>query len=207
MAKPSMLRFEEAAWDAGHAKVAGIDEAGRGPLAGDVVAAAVLFRASALAEDWSGLTDSKQLSEARREEFYQRLTEHPDVIIGTGFSNPKEIDRVNILNATHLAMGRAASVHEDCFFLVDGRPVPNLPGDSQSIIKGDSKSLFIAAASIIAKVSRDRDMRQAAEKWPEYGFERHKGYGTKIHLEALKQYGPCPIHRRSFRPVTEQHLF
>ena len=196
-----MLSFEQEAWAAGHQRVVGIDEAGRGPLAGPVVAAAVHFSRCALDEDWSGLTDSKKLTEVKRESFYERLAEHPGVTATVGEASELEIDEINILRATHLAMRRAAGGHQDCFLLVDGRPVPDLPHPSRSIVKGDSLSLSIAAASVVAKVVRDRQCLALATAYPAYGFDRHKGYGTAAHLDALREHGPCPAHRRSFAPV------
>ncbi len=198
---PSM-EYEVAKQGDGFQRIAGIDEAGRGPLAGPVSAGAVILP-DGFSHDL--LNDSKKLTEKRREAIYEELTANDEVIWALSYGDMAEIDSINILRSTHAAMARAAlelSVRPD-FCLIDGLPVPHFPIASQGIVKGDGKSLSIAAASIIAKVSRDRLMLQYAEQYPEYGFERHKGYGTKLHLEALRKYGPCPIHRRSFAPVAQ----
>ncbi|MBT8036978.1 MAG: ribonuclease HII [Verrucomicrobiae bacterium] len=194
------MEYELAMQDDGFRWVAGIDEAGRGPLAGPVSASAVI-----LPDGFSHefLNDSKKLTEKRREKLYEELTASDDLVWSLAYADAEEVDTINILNATHKAMARAAeslTLRPD-FCLIDGLPVPAFPIASKGIVKGDGKSLSIAAASIIAKVSRDRLMLAYAEKYPEYGFERHKGYGTKLHLEALREHGPCPIHRRSFAPV------
>jgi ribonuclease HII len=189
--------------------VAGVDEAGRGPLAGPVVAAAVFIERSCLeAEEHgllNGLTDSKVLSQSRREFFHDVLLNCKGVEIGVGMADADEIDRVNILRATHLAMGRALSNLPSLpdHALVDGLPVRGLPCPSTAIVRGDSKSLLIAAASVVAKVVRDQQMREFDPVYPQYGFAGHKGYGSRAHVQALFQYGPCPIHRRTFRPVRE----
>ena len=208
-----MLEFEREAWADKKKRVAGTDEAGRGPLAGPVVSGAIFIQRSfieAYAEDpLLGLTDSKQLSEKKREHFFALLHELPGIHIGVGIIEPPEIDRINILQASRQSM-RDAIANLDIapdFILVDGLAVPDLGAPSNPIVKGDSKSLSIAAASIIAKVTRDRIMVKLAAKHPEYGFERHKGYGTKVHMAALREHGPCPAHRRSFKPVREQYLF
>lgn len=208
-----MLCYELEAWQNNHTLVAGTDEAGRGPLAGPVVSGAVIIDRDAihrLAEDTlEGLTDSKKLTEKKREHFFTILSEHPSIHTGVGILNPADIDRMNILEASRQSM-RDAIIDlnpSPDFILVDGLAVPDLPAPSNPIVKGDSKSLSIAAASIIAKVTRDRIMLEYADQYPEYGFHRHKGYGTKAHLEALREHGPCPIHRRSFKPVREQYLF
>ena len=174
--------------------LAGMDEVGRGPLAGNVVTACV-----AIPEEpvllW--IDDSKKLSESRREKVYEEIMKHA-LYIGLGEIGPEEIDRINILQATKQAMRNAAAkVPADCF-LIDAVTNLGLNGKEIPIIKGDATSYCIAAASIIAKVTRDRQMTEADKLWPEYGFARNKGYGTKEHIEALKKYGPCPIHRRSF---------
>ena len=178
-----------------------MDEAGRGPLAGSVVAAAVILPADV--ESLPGVFDSKQLTEAEREELFEELHALPGIKISVASATAEEIDKLNILRATHLAMRRAvAGLKEADFVLVDGLPVQfTLP--SRNIIKGDAKSASIAAASIIAKVTRDREMLQYDAEYPQYGFARHKGYGTREHLDALKKFGPSPIHRKSFRPVYE----
>ncbi len=186
--------------------MAGVDEAGRGPLAGPVVAACVVLplRGGAPAE-LDGLTDSKQLTAARREHFFGILRRMPGVAIGVGRASVSEIDRLNILRATHLAMALAANSLRPAadFLLVDGLPVPGLPCPSRSIVRGDALSLSIAAASVVAKVTRDRLMRALDRRHPGYGFARHKGYGTAAHLLVLRRLGPCPAHRRSFRPVAD----
>jgi len=200
------LSFEKAAIKRGDAAsfshIVGIDEAGRGPLAGPVSAAAVILP-KGYRHDL--LDDSKKLSEKKRELIYKDLIADKRILWAHSFVEPEEIDRINILKATHVAMARAAAQLniDPIYCLIDGLPVPNFPFPSEGIVKGDGKSLSIAAASIIAKVTRDRKMLEYAEEFPEYGFERHKGYGTKFHLEALQQHGPTKIHRRSFAPVAK----
>ncbi len=206
-----MISYEQAWWSRGCRYLAGIDEAGRGPLAGPVVAAAVFIEqqeaVSSLETTFSGITDSKQLSPESRETFYRMMRDTPSVRIGIGFCNHLEIDELNILRATHLAMRRAVvalSVPVEGV-LVDGRPVEGLPCISESIVKGDSQSLLIAAGSIAAKVVRDACMREYDRLYPGYGFADHKGYGTRAHIQALLRMGPSPIHRFSFRPVREAY--
>jgi len=205
----SLLEHERAARLGGAFHVAGVDEAGRGPLAGPVVAAAVCFPA-----DWSlksipaalrGLTDSKKLSAAKREHFHAVLLGMPGLSVGLAEADAPEIDRLNILGATHAVMARALAALEVLpdLALVDGLPVPGLPCPHRNLIGGDGRSLCIAAASVIAKVTRDRRMAELDEVYPDYGFALHKGYGTRAHLDALARCGPCPAHRRSFRPVRE----
>jgi len=204
-----LLAYERQQWSAGHERVAGVDEAGRGPLAGPVVAAAVLFQRDFVeresSESLAHLTDSKKVSESRREAFFELLQASDDVEVGVGIADVDEIDQINILRATHAAMKRAVEALPSLpdHILVDGRPVPGLPAPSTSIVKGDSLSLSIAAASIIAKVTRDRIMRELDAVYPEYGLAGHKGYGTQAHVQALLEHGPTPIHRMSFRPVRE----
>ena len=186
--------------------VAGIDEAGRGPLAGPVMAAAVILPH---AEALTGLDDSKKLTAARREQLYAEITGDPSIRWALGIAEPREIDQLNILRATHLAMRRAVEglgQPAPAHCLIDGLPVKDFPLPHDGIVKGDGKSLSIAAASIIAKVARDRFMIAAAGQFPQYGFERHKGYGTKAHLEALLSHGPCRLHRQSFQPVAQRTL-
>lgn len=188
--------FEAAASEKGFEHVCGIDEAGRGPLAGPVCAAAVILPQGLVIE---GLNDSKKLSEKKREKLFDIIKEEA-VAYGIGFADEKEIDDINILQATFLAMKRAVenlSINAD-YALVDGNRMPALDIPGETIVKGDAKSPSIAAASILAKVTRDRIMCDMAELYPEYSFEKHKGYGTKVHTEAIKTYGPCPIHRQSF---------
>lgn len=207
-----MLRFEQEAWSAGALRVAGVDEAGRGPLAGPVVAAAVVFAQDFLAAEagrsLAGLDDSKKLSPARREHFHALLAACPQAQIGVAFASVAEIDALNILRATHLAMARAVEQLDPLpdLALVDGLPVQGLPVPHRAIVGGDAASLSIAAASVVAKVIRDRYMVALAARHPEYGFDRHKGYGTKAHLAALRRHGPCPAHRRTFAPVAQMTL-
>ena len=180
--------------------VAGIDEAGRGPLAGPVVAAAVVLDPSRLPD---GIHDSKTLSRARREALLEAILDAAHV--GIGEAGPEEIDRINILQATFLAMRRAVEALpvSPAVALVDGNRAPRLPIPCQTVVKGDARCLSIAAASIVAKVTRDRIMDRLAREHPGYGWERNAGYGTAEHLEALRQIGPTPHHRRSFAPVRE----
>lgn len=207
-----MLRHEQAAWAAGIRRVAGVDEAGRGPLAGPVVAAAVIFDKSFLVSEANhalhGLDDSKKLPATRREFFYTLLSNCSAAQIGIASASVEEIDTLNILRATHLAMARALEklAPPPELALVDGRPVNGLPVPHCAIVGGDAASLSIAAASVMAKVTRDRLMTELAGQYPQYGFERHKGYGTKQHLAALRRHGPCPLHRRSFAPVAQLTL-
>lgn len=204
---PDVLLYEKEAWASGFLRLAGIDEAGRGPLAGPVVAAAVMFDPSYIQAEllptFGKLTDSKVMTAARREEYFAILTESPFATIGVGIVEAAEIDEINILKATHKAMAIAASQIQPQYALVDGLPVKGLPCDSRSIVKGDALSISISAASIIAKVTRDRLLVELDSRYPQYGFAQHKGYGTKQHLEALHQYGAIPAHRKTFRPVAE----
>lgn len=203
------MQYENAARAAGHARICGIDEAGRGPLAGPVSVAAVILPA-----DFSlpGLNDSKKLSAAKREDLYHRLIGNPAVQWAQVEVDAATIDELNILRATHHGMAAAAALLQEKYqltldhCLVDGLPVKHFPLSHQGIVKGDGKSLSIAAASIIAKVSRDHRMAEYAKEFPQYGFERHSGYGTKAHLHALTLHGPCRIHRRSFQPVAQLTL-
>lgn len=176
--------------------ICGVDEAGRGPLAGPVYAAAVILPRG-LSID--GLNDSKKLTEKRREALYDIITTQA-IAYGIGSASEKEIDEINILQATFLAMRRAIAALEvrPDLALIDGNRDTDFGVPSRTIIKGDSLSANIAAASILAKVTRDRVMKEYAEKYPQYGFEVHKGYGTKRHYEALREYGPCEIHRLTF---------
>ena len=174
--------------------IAGMDEAGRGPLAGPVVAACVRMPLTSALE-W--VDDSKKLSEKRRELLYDQIMAEAEAV-GVGFADAEEIDAVNILQATRNAMRRAAAQVEADVYLIDAVTGLGLRGHEIPIIKGDATSYRIAAASIIAKVTRDRWMREAALNWPGYGFEQHKGYGTAAHIAALRELGPCPIHRKTF---------
>ncbi|MBQ7253003.1 MAG: ribonuclease HII [Kiritimatiellae bacterium] len=208
-----MLEHERDAWKAGRLFVAGVDEAGRGPLAGPVVAAAVWFdRGFAEREEkkmLAGVDDSKRLSPARREAVYELLVNCPQARIAFSAAEVEEISRLDILHATHAAMARALEALDPPpdFALVDGLPVPGLPVPSRAIVKGDAKSLSIAAASIVAKVVRDRRMLELDKLYPQYGFAQHKGYGTAAHLAAIRKHGPCPAHRPTFAPVRQLTLF
>ena len=197
-----LLRSERELRAEGFCWIAGVDEAGRGPLTGPVTAGAVIL-------PWNknglpGVFDSKQLSAEARAELYEELLSLENVDIGIGIADVEEIDKLNILKAAHLAMFRAVAQLKkvDCV-LVDGLPVKGFEVPSRNLIKGDARSASIAAASIVAKVVRDRMMMDYDAKYPEYGFASHKGYGSAEHLEALRKYGACPIHRKSFRPVAE----
>lgn len=192
--------------------VAGIDEAGRGPLAGGVYAAAVSVPL-ALAEEllegaWRGINDSKKLTPRKRTLLSETVKSTPGCVWAVASASPEEIDRLNILKATHLAMRRAAEevaaalgrTPDDMGVLVDGLAVSTLP-NAKNIVKGDAKSLFIAAASVLAKTARDEDCIRMENLYPGYGFAKHKGYPTAAHMRALAELGPCPEHRRSFAPV------
>ena len=199
------LAYESTLHSRGLRWIAGVDEAGRGPLAGPVAAAAVMlpegFRCP-------GLDDSKKLSAAKRQRLYQILTGDPAVVWAVATASCEEIDRLNILRASQLAMRRAVEAlqprPEHC--LIDGLPVRGFPFPHDAIVKGDGLSLSIAAASIIAKVPRDRLMGEIDRDFPQFGFAKHQGYGTKAHLEALRIHGPCCHHRRSFQPVAQLAL-
>lgn len=196
------LDFEKAAGD----PAIGVDEAGRGPLAGAVYAAAVsvpLELAEKLLDgEWSAVNDSKKLTHARREALAEKIKSTPGCKWAIASASPEEIDKLNILRATHLAMKRAVDMLPPGNVLVDGLPVALLEG-SVNVIKGDAKSLLIAAASILAKTARDADCLRLEKEYPGYGFAKHKGYPTKAHIEALSRLGPCPEHRRSFAPVAQ----
>lgn len=199
--------FERKLWDGGVQSIAGVDEVGRGPLAGPVVAAAVIlpreWQLNELPSALQGLNDSKQLTEAQRERFFEFLTQSPEVRFAIAGVDAQVIDQINILQATYRAMLEALAqlpIPPD-HVLVDGKPVPPIPYPQTAIVKGDSKSYSIAAASVLAKVTRDREMHVWDAQWPAYGFAVHKGYPTPQHLQALQQAGPCTIHRRSFAPL------
>ena len=200
------FEFERAWWTRGTAHIAGVDEAGRGPLAGPVVAAAVIFpharSESGIDERLRDLNDSKQLTEGQREEFFALLMSLPEIHHGISVVDAATIDRLNILQATHRAMNEALGQLQPQpeHVLVDGKPVKSMKLPHTAIVKGDSLSYSIAAASVLAKVTRDRMMLEVEEKFPGYGFAEHKGYGTPQHLAAIAELGPCPIHRRSFAP-------
>ncbi|MFA6293576.1 MAG: ribonuclease HII [Victivallales bacterium] len=196
-----MLSFENETWKQGIVFIAGIDEAGRGPLAGPVVAAAAILPRKIRIP---AVNDSKKLSEKQRNELKLLLLSIPGFRYAVSEIQADEIDKLNILKATHLAMRRAVlQLAETEIAFVDGLRVPDMPVRCRFIVKGDAKSASIASASILAKVHRDEIMMLYAGKYPEYGFDRHKGYGTSEHLAALKKHGPCPIHRKSFAPVRE----
>ncbi len=190
------LSYEKEAISKGYKAVCGVDEAGRGPLAGPVCAAAVILPENTIIE---GVNDSKKLSEKKREALFDVIKEQA-LSYSIAFASVEEIEEINILNATMLAMKRAVEgldVKAD-YAMIDGNRLPDLSIDSEFIIKGDAKSMSIACASILAKVSRDRLLYKYAEEYPEYLFDKHKGYGTKAHVEAIKKYGPCLYHRLSF---------
>ena len=199
---PCNLDHEDRLRARGLCVIAGIDEAGRGPLAGPVVAAAVILPS---AFRHASLNDSKQLSERTRESLFAEITTREDIHWAHAIVGSEEIDRINILRATHEAMRRAVALlsPQPLHVLIDGRPVKPFPIPQTALVGGDGLSFSIAAASIIAKVTRDRLMIEMHARFPEYDFARHKGYGTPHHLAALQQHGPCPIHRRSFRPVQQ----
>lgn len=200
-------KIEKSLYAQGIKSICGIDEAGRGPLAGPVVVASVIMKPDSMIE---GVNDSKKISEKKREVLYEKIIEEA-VAYGVGIIDQNEIDRVNILNATKEGLTQSIQELEKDLkekqrgfekpeiILVDALTKIDTDGISyRSIIKGDAKSYSIAAASIIAKVTRDRIMRQWDEVYPEYGFEKHKGYGTAVHIKAIKEYGLCPLHRKSF---------
>lgn len=193
-----MQQFEKAAWAAGYEFVVGIDEAGRGPLAGPVVAACVLLPRRG-SKKLTGLTDSKQLTEKQRERLFGAIQEVA-IAIGVGAATPAEIDEINILQATFLAMRRAiARVPQAQYALVDGNlRIAKLELAQEPIVRGDGRSRSIAAASVIAKVTRDRQMVELDALMPQYGFARHKGYGTAAHYAALRAHGPTEHHRHTF---------
>ena len=193
--------FERMARLCGYRRIAGIDEAGRGPLAGPVVAAAVILPTRCRL---SGVNDSKQLSESERERLYEAILEKA-IGVGIGSADAGEIDRLNILEATRLAMRRALKhlTPSPDYLLVDAVTIPRMHVPLRPIIKGDALSISIAAASIMAKVFRDRLMITYHQMFPEYDFLSHKGYGTPTHLERLARHGPCSIHRRTFAPVQD----
>lgn len=188
--------IENAIYDEGETLLCGVDEAGRGPLAGPVCAAAVILPRGLEIE---GLNDSKKLSEKKREALFDLICAEA-VSYGIAFASVEEIESMNILNAAMKAMNRAIAKlsPQPSLALIDGNRNNAIELPSRCIVKGDSKCADIAAASVLAKVTRDRYMLQMAEKYPQYGFEKHKGYGTKLHYEALREYGPCDIHRPSF---------
>lgn len=190
------LEFEKEALAKGYKAVCGVDEAGRGPLAGPVCAAAVILPEGVIID---GVNDSKKLSEKKRESLFDVIREQT-LAYSIAYATVDEIEEINILNATMLAMRRAIdglNVKAD-YAMIDGNRLPQLDIDAECIVKGDAKSMSIACASILAKVSRDRLLYKYAEEYPMYGFDKHKGYGTAAHREAILKYGPCPYHRKSF---------
>lgn len=190
------LEFEKEALAKGYKSVCGVDEAGRGPLAGPVCASAVILPEGVIIE---GVNDSKKLSEKKRESLFDVIREQA-LSYSIAYATVDEIEEINILNATMLAMRRAIDgldIKAD-YAMIDGNKIPPIDIDAECIVKGDAKSMSIACASILAKVSRDRLLYKYAEEYPMYGFDKHKGYGTKVHREAILKYGPCPYHRKSF---------
>ncbi len=191
-----MTEIERSCREKGFKCIAGVDEAGRGPLAGPVFAAAVILPENCFIP---GLNDSKKLSEKKREELFDIICENAVSYCIADISHER-IDEINILNATFEAMNKAVNgldVTPD-YVLIDGNRIKGMDVAHETVVKGDAKSVSIAAASILAKVSRDRVMYDAAKQYPQYGFDKHKGYGTKAHCEAILKYGPCKIHRRTF---------
>ena len=200
----NLWQIERSLFEKGYTNICGVDEAGRGPLAGPVFAAAVILPPNL---EIDGLNDSKKLSEKKREALFDIICEKA-IAFGIAESSETEIDDINILRASLLAMKKAVDklkVPAD-YILVDGNQIFDAGAPMQYVIKGDSLSANIAAASILAKVSRDRFMLEMAEKYPEYMFEKHKGYGTKLHYEMLEKYGPCEIHRKTFLKKFYEHL-
>jgi ribonuclease HII len=191
-----LWQIENEIMDEGFFPVCGVDEAGRGPLAGPVCAAAVILPRGL---EIPGLNDSKKLSEKRREQLFDEICAAA-VSYGIAFASVEEIESINILNAAMLAMNRAIEQLSTppALALIDGNRTEGITISARAIIKGDGKCADIAAASILAKVTRDRYMYEMAEKYPQYGFDKHKGYGTKLHYDSLREYGPCEIHRPSF---------
>ena len=213
MLKPagqSRFRYERELLGRGCTLIAGVDEAGRGPLAGPVVAAAVMFPVEwighGLPRALHGLNDSKQLTAEEREDYFITLTSRSEVCYAIAWSDHAIIDEINILQATFRAMNEAlarlnpAPLH----VLIDGHQRCSALGEQTPIIEGDAKSYSIAAASVLAKVTRDRMMVEFDKQWPQYAFAEHKGYGTKTHLAALAQHGPCPVHRKTFAPIRKE---
>ena len=190
------LKYEKEAFSLGYTNICGVDEAGRGPLAGPVCAAAVILPRNHIIED---VNDSKKLSEKKREMLFD-VIKNQALSYSIAFATVEEIENLNILEATMLAMKRAVkglNITPD-FVMVDGNKCPEIDIKCESIVKGDATSMSIAAASILAKVSRDRLCYEYAKQYPQYSFDKHKGYGTKLHIEMIRKYGPCPIHRKSF---------
>lgn len=209
------FEFEQALWQTGLTRIAGVDEAGRGPLAGPVVAAAAIlpprWAQAGLPDELKGLNDSKQLTEAQREKYFTFLTAGAGIEFAVAVVDAATIDQINILRATHHAMNEALAGLKTLppHALVDGLRVNTLRVPQTAIVKGDALSYSIAAASVLAKVTRDRLMLDYHVQFPEYGFADHKGYGTARHLAAIEKHGACPIHRKSFAPLkpAEPELF
>ena len=206
------LQHETELWEQGMTFVAGVDEAGRGPLAGPVVAAAVILPNRWLKEGFDerlrDLNDSKQLTEKQREEFFAILNSRPEIQRAVAVVDAEWIDRINILQATHRAMNEAIAQLRPApqHVLVDGRPVKSMRFEHTALVKGDARSYSIAAASVLAKVTRDQLMLEYDRLYPAYGFAEHKGYGTPQHLAAIKKFGACPIHRKSFAPFKSKEM-
>ena len=197
------ISYEYNLRSSGYTTIAGLDEAGRGPLAGPVVAAAVVFDFVTIPDELTDVKDSKKLSAKKRAELFSAITRHAQTF-ALGICDRETIDRINILQATFLAMKKALGaleINPDIILLDGSWPLPNYSGRQRAVVRGDNSVFSIAAASILAKVARDRIMDKMHERYPRYFFNRHKGYGTELHLNALKLYGPCAIHRRSFRPI------
>ena len=199
------LTEERALHRSGHNFVGGVDEVGRGPLAGPVVAGVVVLSSGSQGSWMTSIRDSKAMTVIQREAAYHRIHKNA-MAVATGIVAPEEIDGIGISPATFLAMQRALSLLaiQPEFLLVDAFEIPGITIPQKPIVKGDSKSLSIAAASVVAKVERDQMMRDFDQQYPEYGFRENKGYGSAAHLDALKRLGPCPIHRYSFAPVRDQ---
>ena len=201
------FEFERVLWSRSVMRVAGVDEAGRGPLAGPVVAAAAIlpprWADTGLPAELAGLNDSKQLTAVQREKFFEFLTRCAEVEFAIAQVDAGVIDEINVLQATHRAMNAALAQLTPLppHALVDGRPVKTLRVPQTAIVKGDARSYSIAAASVLAKVTRDRRMQALHAQFPAYGFDQHKGYGTAQHLAAIAQHGACPVHRKSFAPL------
>ena len=203
------FEFERVLWRQNLTRIAGVDEAGRGPLAGPVVAAAAILPSrwaeAGLPAELAGLNDSKQLTEAQREKYFEFLTACAEIEFAIALVDAGVIDEINILQATHRAMNDALAQLNPEHALVDGHPVKTMRVPQTAIVKGDARSYSIAAASVLAKVTRDRLMLEYAAQFPEYGFADHKGYGTAKHLAAIAKHGACPIHRRSFAPLKKRN--
>jgi ribonuclease HII len=206
------FEFERVLWQQNLTRVAGVDEVGRGPLAGPVVAATAILPSrwaeAGLPAELAGLNDSKQLTEVQRERFFTFLTTCAEIEFAIALVDAGVIDEINILQATHRAMNDALAQLNPPpqHALVDGRPVKTMRVPQTAIVKGDARSYSIAAASVLAKVTRDRLMLEYHVQFPAYGFDAHKGYGTAKHLAAIAQFGACPIHRKTFAPLKAKEL-